>query len=63
MRGPGQLIGVPYGSDASRFAKAGIPSVILGPGSIDQAHAAEEYVDLDQVMGAVEIYARTVLEF
>jgi acetylornithine deacetylase len=63
VRGPGQLIGVPYGSDASRFAKAGIPSVILGPGSIDQAHAAEEYVDLDQVVGAVEIYARTVLEF
>ena len=63
VRGPSQLIGVPYGSDASRFAIAGIPSVILGPGSIDQAHAAEEYVDLDQVVGAVEIYARAILEF
>jgi acetylornithine deacetylase/succinyl-diaminopimelate desuccinylase family protein len=61
--GPRELIGVPYGSDASRFSIAGIPSVILGPGSIDQAHAAEEYVDLDQVVGAVEIYARAILEF
>lgn len=63
VRGPRQLIGVPYGSDASKFARAGIPSVILGPGSIDQAHAAEEYVDLDQVLSAVEIYARTIVEF
>jgi len=63
VRGPSQLIGVPYGSDASRFTIAGIPSVILGPGSIDQAHAAEEYVDLDQVVGAVEIYARAIMEF
>jgi acetylornithine deacetylase len=63
VRGPGPLIGVPYGSDASRFAIAGIPSVILGPGSIDQAHAAEEYVDLDQVVSAVEIYARAVVGF
>jgi acetylornithine deacetylase len=63
VRGPSQLIGVPYGSDASKFARAGIPSVILGPGSIDQAHAAQEYVDLDQVVSAVEIYARTIVEF
>jgi acetylornithine deacetylase len=63
VRGSNQLLGVPYGSDASKFARAGIPSVILGPGSIDQAHAAQEYVDLDQVLNAVEIYARTVVEF
>ena len=63
VRGPSQLLGVPYGSDASKFSRAGIPSVILGPGSIDQAHAAQEYVDLDQVVSAVEIYARSVVEF
>ena len=63
VRGPSPLIGVPYGSDASKFARAGIPSVILGPGSIDQAHAAQEHVDLDQVVSAVEIYARTIVEF
>lgn len=41
VRGHSQLIGVPYGSDASKFARGGIPSVILGPGSIE-AHAAQE---------------------
>lgn len=48
--------GVTFGSDASKFARAGIPSVILGPGSIDQAHTADEYVDLDQVEAAFLVY-------
>ncbi|TAM83330.1 MAG: M20 family peptidase [Acidobacteria bacterium] len=63
VAGRGRAIGVPYGSDASKLAKAGIPAVILGPGSIDQAHAAEEFVELDQVALAAEIYARAILEF
>jgi acetylornithine deacetylase len=63
VRGSGNLIGVPYGSDASKLSRAGIPSIILGPGSIDLAHAAEEYVELDQVALAAEMYARIILEF
>jgi acetylornithine deacetylase len=61
--GQSRIVGVPYGSDASKLAGAGIPSIILGPGNIDQAHAADEYVDLDQVALAAEFYARTILEF
>ena len=61
--GHSRMVGVPYGSDASKLARAGIPSIILGPGSIDQAHAAIEYVELDQVALAAEFYARTILEF
>lgn len=63
VRGHCRVMGVPYGSDASKLARAGIPSIILGPGSIDQAHAAEEYVELAQVAHAAEIYARAALEF
>lgn len=55
--------GVPFCSDASKFGALGIPSMILGPGSIDQAHAAVEYVDCSQVERAVEIYRRFLLEF
>ena len=29
-------VGVPFGSDASKLARIGIPSIVLGPGSIDQ---------------------------
>ncbi|MBM3735964.1 MAG: M20 family metallopeptidase [Acidobacteria bacterium] len=48
--------GVPYGSDASKLAAHGVPSVLLGPGSIDQAHAAVEWVECEQVEQAVRFY-------
>jgi acetylornithine deacetylase len=56
-------VGVPYGSDASKLSQAGIPSIVLGPGSIDQAHAAAEYVECGQVEQAVEFYRRFMLAF
>ena len=58
-----QPIGVPFGSDASKLGRAGIPTIIFGPGSIDQAHAAVEYIDLQQVARASEFYRRCVLKF
>ena len=57
------LVGVPFGSDASKFGARGIPSMILGPGSIDQAHAAVEFVDCQQVITAAEIYFRYLASF
>lgn len=48
--------GVPFGSDASKLAQIGIPSLIFGPGSIDRAHAAVEYVEIDQVLLACDFY-------
>ncbi len=57
-----ELVGVPFGSDASKFAAIGIPSMILGPGSIDQAHAAEEYIECSQVVQAVEIYRQFLIQ-
>jgi acetylornithine deacetylase len=35
---------VAYGTEAGLFAAAGIPSVVIGPGSIEQAHKADEFV-------------------
>lgn len=63
LRGVSTVVGVPYGSDASKLSRAGVPSIILGPGSIDRAHAAVEYVELDQVACAAEMYARIILGF
>ena len=57
------VTGVPYGTDASKFTTLGIPAIVLGPGSIDQAHAAVEWVDCNQVIQAVEIYKQTMLNF
>ena len=44
-----------YGTNASTLAAAGVPSVVFGPGSIAQAHTADEWIDLDQVDKAAEI--------
>jgi acetylornithine deacetylase/succinyl-diaminopimelate desuccinylase family protein len=55
--------GVPFGSDASKLAQVNIPSIILGPGSIDHAHAADEHVELEQVEKAFEVYRKIMLEF
>jgi acetylornithine deacetylase ArgE len=55
--------GVPYGSDASKLARSGVPSIIFGPGSIDRAHAAVEYVECDQVVQAARFYSRFLSRF
>jgi acetylornithine deacetylase len=59
----GEPTGVPYGSDASKLSRHGIPSIIFGPGSIDRAHAAVEYVECDQVLKAEEFYRQFLLRF
>jgi acetylornithine deacetylase len=56
-------VGVPYGSDASKLARAGVPAVIFGPGSIDQAHGAVEWVECEQVEQALEFYRGVMLRF
>ena len=49
-----------YGTNASVFAAAGVPSVVFGPGSILQAHTADEWIDLAQVDRAADILAGMV---
>jgi acetylornithine deacetylase len=40
---------VAYATEGGLFQRAGIPSIICGPGSIEQAHKPDEYIALDQV--------------
>ncbi len=59
---PDQPAGVAYGSDASKlWALRAIPSIVLGPGSIAQAHTTDEFVPLDQFVGAAELYVQTAV--
>lgn len=59
---------VSYGSEGGVFEMlAGIPALILGPGSIVQAHKTDEYVEIDQMQKCldflgtlVELLRRTV---
>lgn len=60
---PSEPTGVPFGSDASKFARVGIPSIVMGPGSIDQAHTADESVPVCQVEQAVRIFKEIIRRF
>jgi acetylornithine deacetylase len=40
---------VAYGTEAGLFHQAGIPTVVIGPGNIAQAHQPDEYIDIDQL--------------
>lgn len=53
-----KVIGVPFGTDASIIGPSGVPSVVFGPGSIDQAHTADEWVPLAEVEAASEVLFR-----
>ncbi|MBN8458332.1 MAG: M20 family metallopeptidase [Verrucomicrobia bacterium] len=43
------LAGAPWFSDAAHLAAGGIPSVCLGPGSINQAHTVDEFIEVAEV--------------
>jgi acetylornithine deacetylase len=58
VKGSHRVYPVPYGTDASAIAKAGIPAVVFGPGDIARAHTCDEWVPLEEVEQASEILFR-----
>lgn len=52
---------VPFGTDASTVANAGVPAIVFGPGDIAQAHTKDEWIDLAQLEPAAEILYRFAL--
>ena len=51
-----ELLGVAYGTDASTYLNAGLSAVVIGPGSIDQAHTKDEWLEIKELEKAVVIY-------
>lgn len=54
------IVGVPFGSDATKLTRAGTPTVVFGPGSIEQAHTADEFVAIDEVALAANMLIEAV---
>ena len=61
--GGGGRLGVPYATNAAFYAQAGVPSIVFGPGSIEQAHTEDEWIALDQLRRAAEIIERFCRSF
>ncbi|MGN6520943.1 MAG: acetylornithine deacetylase [Dokdonella sp.] len=49
---------VDFWTEASLFSAAGLTAIVYGPGDIAQAHAADEWVALDQLAAAAATYQR-----
>jgi acetylornithine deacetylase len=52
---------VSFGTEAGLFQAAGIPTVVCGPGAIEQAHKPDEFIALDQI-AACESFLRRLVD-
>ncbi|HKQ45757.1 MAG TPA: acetylornithine deacetylase [Rhizomicrobium sp.] len=60
LTGANQAEAVAYGTEAGHFQAYGIPAVICGPGSIEQAHRPDEYCALSE-LEACENFLRKLI--
>jgi acetylornithine deacetylase len=49
---------VAFGTEGGLFDQAGIPTVVCGPGSMDQGHKPDEFIALDQLNGCDAMLVR-----
>jgi acetylornithine deacetylase len=59
-RPPGQKVS--YGTEAGLFHKAGIPTVVCGPGSIEQAHRPDEFLAVEQLVACEQFLRRLIAD-
>ena len=51
----------PYGTNALNYPEIGQEMMIFGPGSIEQAHRAVEWVTIDELAKAADVYSRWLI--
>jgi acetylornithine deacetylase len=54
LTGANALAAVSYATEAGLFQQAGIPAIICGPGSIDQAHKADEWIETSELAACLD---------
>lgn len=57
-----RTIAVPYATEAGQFQRAGVPTVVCGPGRIDEAHQPDEYIEIAELAACVEFMRGLVRE-
>lgn len=58
-----QLVGAPWFSDAAHLSNAGIPSICLGPGSINQAHTKDEFIKISDLEDGHTYFSNCIKSF
>jgi acetylornithine deacetylase len=53
---------VPFGTDGGHFQAAGLSTVVCGPGSIDQAHTPDEWIEVAQLEACEDLIERLITE-
>jgi len=62
LAGRNATVSVSFATEAGRFQAAGIPTVVCGPGSIDQAHQPDEYITLADLTSGEAFLRRLMAE-
>jgi acetylornithine deacetylase len=62
ISGNSSLNTVAYGAEAGQFAAEGFQSVICGPGSIKQAHRADEFIEKKELQKGVQMIHKLIAE-
>lgn len=57
-----RTITVPFASEAGQFQLAEVPTVVCGPGSIDQAHQPDEFIEIAQIEAGIAFMRRLAAE-
>ena len=58
-----QAEAVAFATEAPWLQKLGLETLVLGPGSIDQAHQPDEYLDLAQVNPTISLLKQLIRHF
>jgi acetylornithine deacetylase len=59
--GSSEFTTVAFGTEGGLFDAAGIPTVVCGPGSMDQGHKPDEFVSVEQLEGCDRMLERLIL--
>jgi acetylornithine deacetylase len=58
LTGANGTTSIAFGTEGGLFQEAGIPAIVCGPGSIDQAHQANEFIALEQIAAGTQFLRR-----
>ena len=58
-----RTFGAAYGTNGSASGPLGIPTLICGPGSLDQAHVVDEWIEVEQLALGARSYATIAAAF